>query len=119
MVDEARGHAHRSSKPSSIKASSDQVGFPIEESNPRPIECANDSGDLEHSNAKSFELSRCPFISIYEFHYFALPVQNEELLRQLYLEMDFSSYQISEFSGWSRTSISDALNSGVNCLLAI
>jgi hypothetical protein len=38
-----------------------------------------------------------------------LPVQNEELLRQLYMEMDFSSYRISEISGWSRTSISDAL----------
>ena len=25
------------------------------------------------------------------------------------MEMDFSSYQISEISGWSRTSISDAL----------
>ena len=109
MEDERRGHAHHSPKSLSIKASSDHVGFPIEESNPRPIENSNDSGDLEHSNTASYELSQCPFISIYEFHYFALPVQNEGLLRQLYLEMDFSSYQISEISGWSRTSISDAL----------
>ncbi len=43
------------------------------------------------------------------FHYFSQPIHNEGLLRQLYLEKDFSSYQISEISGWSRTSISDAL----------
>ena len=46
---------------------------------------------------------------ILTFHYISTPIQNEGLLRQLYIEMDFSSYQISEISGWSRTSISDAL----------
>ena len=109
MVEAARSHAHHSPETLSAKPSSGQVRFPIEQSNPRPIENRNDSRALECSSVSSYELSRCPFISIYEFHCFAMPVQNEGLLRQLYMEMDLSSYQISEISGWSRTSISDAL----------
>lgn len=46
---------------------------------------------------------------ILAFHYLSTPIQNEQLLRKLYIELDLSSYQISEVSGWSRTSISDAL----------
>ena len=46
---------------------------------------------------------------ILAFHYLSTPIQNEELLRKLYIDMDLSSYQIAEMSGWSRTSISDAL----------
>ncbi len=53
--------------------------------------------------------NECINISIYTSHYFCLPIQNEQLLRKLYLELDLSSYQISEFTGWSRTAISDAL----------
>jgi hypothetical protein len=46
---------------------------------------------------------------IQAFHYLSTPIQNEELLRKLYIERDLTSYQIAEMSGWSRTSISDAL----------
>ena len=46
---------------------------------------------------------------ILAFHYLSTPIQNEKLLRKLYIEMDLSSYQIAEVSGWSRTNISDAL----------
>ncbi len=59
----------------------------------------------EHSN----DLFEYAVLSIFYFHYLAQPIQNEELLRKLYIEMDLSSYQISEISGWSRTSISDAM----------
>ncbi len=51
----------------------------------------------------------CPTLIILAFHYLSMPIHNEELLRKLYLEMDFSSYQIAEISGWSKTSIADAL----------
>jgi hypothetical protein len=42
-------------------------------------------------------------------HFFNKPIQNPELLRKLYLEKDLSSYETHRKTGWSRTSISDAL----------
>ncbi len=42
-------------------------------------------------------------------HFFNKPIQNSELLRNLYIEKDLSSYEIHKKTGWSRTSISDAL----------
>ena len=64
---------------------------------------------LCHAHRDLVEVNSTPYLTILAFHYFSQPIHNEELLRKLYLDMDFSSYQISEFSGWSRTSISDAL----------
>jgi hypothetical protein len=105
MVDERRCHAHHSSNSPSTRASNKQVLLTSCESNPRPIGTASNSRFSEHSN----DLFEYAVLSIFDFHYLAQPIQNEELLRKLYIEMDLSSYQISEVSGWSRTSISDAM----------
>lgn len=96
-----RCHAHHDINVSSIKSSVKT----LQESNPRPIGAASNSRASEHSN----DLFEYAVLSIFDFHYLAQPIQNEELLRKLYIEMDLSSYQISEISGWSRTSISDAM----------
>jgi hypothetical protein len=62
-----------------------------------------------HPHQFSFVDSNYSSLIILTFHYLSTPIQNEELLRKLYIEMDLSSYQAAEVSGWSRTSISDAL----------
>ena len=62
-----------------------------------------------HAHQSSPIDNNYPSLIILAFHYLSTPIQNEELLRKLYLEMDLSSYQIAEVSGWSRSSISDAL----------
>ena len=62
-----------------------------------------------HHSSTNFESSST--LTILASHYFCQPINNEVLLRRLYLEMNFSSYQISEITEWSRTSISDALRS--------
>lgn len=100
-MDERRCHAHHTSSGSSINSSVADT----QESNSRPKGSAPTKGTSEHLN----DLFGYAVLSIFDFHYFAQPIQNEELLRKLYIEMDLSSYQISEFSGWSRTSISDAM----------
>lgn len=105
MVDERRCHAHHSSNDPSTKASSEQILLTNCESNSRPIRTSPSNMASEHSN----DLFEYAVLSIFDFHYLAKPIQNEELLRKLYIEMDLSSYQISEISGWSRTSISDAI----------
>lgn len=103
MVDERRCHAHHSSSGSSISSSAPDT----QESNSRPKGTASNSRLSEHSN----DLFEYAVLSVFDFHYLAQPIQNEGLLRKLYIEMDLSSYQISEISGWSRTSISDAMRS--------
>ncbi len=62
-----------------------------------------------HAHQSSSVDNNYSSLIILAFHYLSTPIQNEELLRKLYIEMDLSSYQIAEVSGWSRTSISDAL----------
>ncbi|PIP89047.1 MAG: hypothetical protein COW01_15795 [Bdellovibrionales bacterium CG12_big_fil_rev_8_21_14_0_65_38_15] len=64
---------------------------------------------LRHAHQLSSLEDNCPTLVVLAFHYFSLPIHNEQLLRKLYLEMDFSSYQIAEISGWSKTSVADAL----------
>ncbi len=49
------------------------------------------------------------YVPVIIAHFFNKPIQNSELLRKLYLEKDLSSYEIHRKTGWSRTSISDAL----------
>ena len=56
------------------------------------------------------ELCDCVnYVPVIILHFFNKPIQNSELLRKLYLEKDLSSYEIHKKTGWSRTSISDAL----------
>jgi hypothetical protein len=105
LVDEGRCHAHHSSNDSSTKASNEQELLTNCELNSRPNGTASSNGISERSN----DLFEYAVLSIFDFHYLTQPIQNEELLRKLYIEMDLSSYQISEISGWSRTSISDAM----------
>lgn len=62
-----------------------------------------------HAHQSSSVDNNYSSLIILAFHYLSKPIQNEELLRKLYLEMDLSSYQIAEITEWSRTSISDAL----------
>ena len=62
-----------------------------------------------HAHQSLFVGNSYSSLIILAFHYLSTPIQNEELLRKLYIEMDLSSYQAAEVSGWSRTSISDAL----------
>ena len=62
-----------------------------------------------HAHQSSSVDSNYSSLIILAFHYLSTPIQNEELLRKLYIEMDLSSYQIAEVSGWSRTRTSDAL----------
>ncbi len=100
-MDERRCHAHHSSNGSPTNSST----LNTQESNSRPNGPASTSKLSEHSN-DCFEYA---VVSIFDFHYLTQPVQNEELLRKLYIETDLSSYQISEISRWSRTSISDAM----------
>jgi len=109
MVDERRCHAHHSSSSPSAKDSSEQALVTNCESNPRPIETGTTRGTSELSSSSTSDLFEYVVLSIFDFHYLAQPIQNEGLLRKLYIEMDLSSYQISEISGWSRTSISDAM----------
>lgn len=49
------------------------------------------------------------YVPVIITHFFNKPIQNSELLRKLYLEKDLSSYEISKFTGWPRSSISDAI----------
>lgn len=49
------------------------------------------------------------YVPVIILHFFNKPIQNSELLRKLYLDKDLSSYEIQRKTGWSRTSISDAL----------
>ena len=62
-----------------------------------------------HAHQSSSVDNNYSSLIILAFHYLSTPIQNEELLRKLYIEMDLSSYQIAEITEWSRTSISDAL----------
>ena len=62
-----------------------------------------------HAHQSSSVDNNYSSLIILAFHYLSTPIQNEELLRKLYIERDLTSYQIAEMSGWSRTSISDAL----------
>lgn len=56
------------------------------------------------------ELCDCVnYVPVIITHFFNKPIQNPLLLRKLYLEKDLSSYEIHKKTGWSRTSISDAL----------
>jgi phospholipase A1 len=109
VVDERRCHAHHSSSSPSAKDSREQALVINCESNPCPIGTGTARGTSELSSSSTSDLFEYVVLSIFDFHYLAQPIQNEELLRKLYIEMDLSSYQISEISGWSRTSISDAM----------
>lgn len=109
LAGERRCHAHHSSNDPSTKGSREQALLTNCESNPRLIKAGSIKGTFEHSDSSSSDLFEYTVLSIFDFHYLAQPIQNDGLLRKLDIEMDLSSYQISEFSGWSRTSISDAL----------
>jgi len=54
-------------------------------------------------------LSTVSYVSVFIPHFIGNPAENHEILRKLYLDFDLSSYQISDLTGWSRTSISDYL----------
>ncbi len=55
------------------------------------------------------ELCSSPhYVPVIIAHFFNKPIQNSKLLWKLYLEKDYSIYEISYLTGWPRSSISDA-----------
>lgn len=50
-----------------------------------------------------------PYLSVFIPHFLGSPAQNPEILRKLYINFDLSKEKISQITGWSRTSVGDAL----------
>lgn len=49
------------------------------------------------------------YLSIFTTHFFGTPAENQVILRKLYVDFDLSSQQISQITGWPRTTISEFL----------
>ena len=52
-------------------------------------------------------LQEITYLSIFITHFFGKPAENLSIWRKLYLDFDLSSYQISDLTGWPRTTISE------------
>jgi hypothetical protein len=51
-----------------------------------------------------------PYLSVFIPHFLGSPAQNSGILRKLYVDFNLSKEKISQITGWSRTSIGDALS---------
>ena len=66
---------------------------------------------VKHARCHTHTCSTSTYISVFITHFYNLPEENPAILRNLYIENDLSSYEISDLTenDWSRIAINNSL----------